>query len=265
MALSGSADERDLNRMKLRAFGVSDVGRRRSNNEDSFRIDESLGLFLVADGVGGNSKGEVASSEAVDAVFNMVAHYPNVLSQYRRAGDEASARGVRRLLESAVQAACYMVHGMSEQDPARRGMSTTLSALLVVDRLGVVAQVGDSRIYRLRGGTVEQLTEDHTLVNMQLKAGLLTPEEARVAHGRNVITRAVGHLDYVEVDTRMIDVEPGDRYVLCTDGLHGYVEGDEVLAVAAEEALDLCAERLVELANSRGGKDNITAVVVEVG
>jgi protein phosphatase len=250
--------------MRPRAYGVSDTGQRRENNEDSFRVAEQLGVFVVADGVGGNSKGEVASSEAVDAVLNMVRHQTEVLERYRRGKDDETIDSVRRVLESAVQGACYMVHGMGELDPGRRGMSTTLSALLVVEDLAVVAQVGDSRIYRIRGGTCEQLTEDHTLVNLQVKAGLLTPEQARVAHSRNVITRAVGHLDYVEVDTLVVKVQGGDRFVLCTDGLHGYMEADEIYMVAGKGPVPAVAERLVEIANQRGGRDNITAVVVEV-
>ena len=129
---------------------------------------------------------------------------------------------IRRLLESGVKNACYMVFGMAELDPEKKGMSTTLSALLIRANLAFAAHVGDSRVYRVRKGAVLQLTEDHTLINYKVKHGMMTKAEAEKASGKNVITRAVGHKDYVQVDTADIDVAAGDRFLLCSDGLHGY-------------------------------------------
>jgi protein phosphatase len=143
------------------------------------------------------------------------------------------------------------------------GMGTTVSMMLLAGSIAVVAQVGDSRIYRVRSGVATQLTDDHTLIAMQLRDGLLTPEEARRARHRNVITRAVGSHEYVQVDTRALGVVAGDTYMLCTDGLHGYVSIDELSALLAD-APERSAARLVDLANERGGRDNITAVVVRV-
>src|SRR5262249_27735147 len=136
---------------------------------------------------------------------------------------------IRRLLESGVQQACYMIYGLAELDPAKRGMSTTLSVLLLRNTRAFVAQVGDSRVYRLRGNSVVQLTEDPTLVNYKLKQGLITAEEANRS-AKNVITRAVGHRDYVEVDTFDTDCLPGDKFFLCTDGFHGYLQTEAELA-----------------------------------
>src|SRR5262249_53777749 len=128
----------------------------------------------------------------------------------------------------------------------------------------VIAQVGDSRIYRLRWGRTSQLTTDHTLINHQVLQGMITEAEARTMRGRHVITRAVGHLDYVEADTFTIDLVAGDRFLLCTDGLHGYLKEGEIESLLGEPTVEAAARRGVELANDRGGRDNITALVVAV-
>ncbi len=249
--------------MKMRSVGRTDVGRRRPHNEDSLLVDDELGLYVVADGVGGNAKGEVASAESVDLVHSWVKRWRKTLDTNVASPSEESVSLVRRMLESAVQSACYMVFGMGQLDPRQKGMSSTLSSLLVSGGSGFIAQVGDSRVYLCRGGKVVQLTEDHTLVNFRLKLGLITPEEAENAPGKNVITRAVGHQDYVEVDTLDLAVHPGDRFMLCSDGLHGYLQDGELERLLVGPA-DLVAVRLIELANGRGGKDNVTVVVADV-
>lgn len=250
--------------METRSLGLSDVGRRRTLNEDSFLADDGLGLYIVADGVGGHAKGEVASAQAVEEVYGFVSRGINVVEEFLDKPTEESLFAVRRLLESAVQSACYMIFGLAELDPTRKGMSTTMSALLMVEELGVVAQVGDSRVYRYRGGRADQLTEDHTLINYKLKHGLITPEEAEKAPGKNVITRAVGHRDYVQVDTIECNVQPGDRFMLCSDGLHTYVfESDELSEILADPDSGKVAQQLIDLANSRGGRDNITVMLVD--
>jgi protein phosphatase len=249
--------------MRIGSAGVTDVGRRRPHNEDSFLCDDALGLYVVCDGVGGNAKGEVASAESVDLVQSWVRRWRKTLDLYTTEPSADNRALVRRLLESAVQSACYMVFGMGQLDPRQRGMSSTLSSLLVTGGTAFVGQVGDSRVYVCRDGQTAQITEDHTLVNFRLKMGLITPEEAANAPGKNVITRAVGHQDYVEVDTFEFDVAPGDRFLLCSDGLHGYVENEELdglLRGSREEVV----QRLVDVANARGGRDNITAVVCDV-
>lgn len=243
--------------------GLSDVGRRRKNNEDSFLCDDALQLFVVADGVGGNAKGEVASAESVELVHSWVRRWRGTIAEFNANPTEDAALTVRRLLENAVQSACYMVFGMGQLDPRQRGMSTTLSSLLVTKKMAYIAQVGDSRVYLFRGGRSAQLTEDHTLINFRLKLGLITPEEAVNAPGKNVITRAVGHQDYVEVDCIDIEIEPGDRFMLCSDGLHGYLDDGELDSLLSGDRNDV-AKRLVDLANERGGKDNTTVVVVDV-
>jgi len=249
--------------MLLRSVGISDVGRRRKVNEDSYMLDDTLGLYIVADGVGGQAKGEVASAQAVEEAHGFVQGGHGAIRQYIDSPSKEGLSALRRLLESAIQSACYMVFGLAELDPQHRGMSTTMSALLVIDGIAIVAQVGDSRVYRLRRGSAQQLTEDHTLVNYKLKRGMITAEQAKHSRGKNVITRAVGHRDYVQVDTLACNVHPEDRFLLCSDGLHTYLNDSEVSELLAAGDLDAVARSLVDLANRRGGKDNITALVVE--
>jgi serine/threonine protein phosphatase PrpC len=250
------------------SVAATDVGRRRSVNEDALFRDDDLGFYVVADGVGGHNKGEIASRETIDHlnmwVYGARGELERLIAR-RQAGDPDASWEIRRLLENGLQSACYMVFGMAELDPEKRGMSTTCSALLVRAGYAFAAHVGDSRVYRLRGRAVLQITEDHTLINYKLKHGLITQEEAARASGKNVITRAVGHKDYVQIDTADIDAARGDRFVMCTDGLHGYLRGDDELAeLCAEDPLDTGAHAAIALANQRGGKDNITVVAIEV-
>jgi serine/threonine protein phosphatase PrpC len=250
--------------LSRRCAGLSDVGRRRVSNEDSLFFDDEMGLYAVADGMGGHAAGEVASQEAIDTVRGMVRQGEGLLRAVE-AGDhspEALWR-VGRLLESAVQAATYMVFGIAQSDPEQAGMGTTLSALLLCGPFGVTAQVGDSRVYMIRDGQVNQLTEDHTLIAWQLKQGIISQNEAALSPHKNVITRAVGSREYVQVDTHFFRVEPGDTFMLCSDGLHGYLRDEEIPGIVALGP-DTAVRHFVHTANLRGGRDNITTIVVAV-
>lgn len=259
-------------RVNRAAFGLSDVGRRRLSNEDAFLVDNALGLYVVADGMGGHNAGEVASGEAVDVLHGMVKREKEALAAVDSLSPDAhhasempeAMRRTFRLIESAIQAATYMVFGLGQANPERKGMGTTMSVLLLRGAYAITAQVGDSRIYLVRERRAEQVTEDHTLVAWQLKKGLITAEEARHSRQKNVITRAVGSREYVQVDTRCLPVQSGDRFLLCSDGLHGYLDEPEIGALHAG-SVEQATRRAVDLANQRGGRDNITAVVVELG
>jgi serine/threonine protein phosphatase PrpC len=244
-------------------WGLTDLGRKRATNEDAFFLDDELGLYVVADGMGGHAAGEVASREAVDTLYGMVKRGIGDLHELVEPLVENDARAACRLLESAVQAATYFVYSIAEIDRDKSGMGTTISALLILGDFAVTAQVGDSRIYRVQDDTVEQLTEDHTLIAWQLKQGLITPQEAARSPHKNVITRAVGNREYVQVDTRCIPLAPGVRFLLCSDGLHGYLHDEDIPSIVGMPG-GVAVERFVELANQRGGKDNITAVLVEI-
>jgi serine/threonine protein phosphatase PrpC len=253
--------------VKLSSVARSDVGRKRQINEDAFFRDDARGFYIVADGVGGHNKGEIASREAVEQLTMWVQRAERDLDRLVErvvGGDTECMWEIRRLLESGVKSACYMVFGMAELDPEKKGMSTTLSAMLIRANYAFAVHVGDSRVYRVRKNHALQLTEDHTLINYKIKHGMMTKAEAEKASGKNVITRAVGHKDYVQVDTADVDVATGDRFVLCSDGLHGYLSSDkEVADLCSDGELEECAEAAIALANQRGGRDNITVVVVE--
>jgi len=249
--------------LRRTGYGLTDLGRKRTSNEDAFFVDDELGLYIVADGMGGHAAGEVASHEAVDALYGMVKTGIGRLTELVDPVSEADSRAACRLMESAVQAATYFVYSIAEIDRDKSGMGTTISALLVLGDYAITAQVGDSRIYRVEAGHVEQLTEDHTLIAWQLKQGLITPQEAARSPHKNVITRAVGNREYVQVDTRRVPLAPGVRFLLCSDGLHGYLKDEDIPAIVDMGGTP-CVTRFVQLANERGGKDNITAVLVEI-
>ena len=249
--------------LRRTGFALTDLGRKRTTNEDAFFLDDGLGLYIVADGMGGHAAGEVASREAVDTLYGMVKRGIRGLRDLVDPLSETDARAACRLMEAAVQAATYFVYSIAEIDRDKSGMGTTISALLVLGDYAVTAQVGDSRIYRVHNGIVEQLTEDHTLIAWQLKQGLITPQEAARSPHKNVITRAVGNREYVQVDTRCVPLTPGLRFLLCSDGLHGYLKDEDIPAII-EVGGAAAVERFVGLANDRGGKDNITAVLVEL-
>lgn len=241
--------------MRASAVGASDRGRWRPTNEDAFRVRTELGLALVADGMGGHAAGEVASNVAADVVMEELA---------RRPPERADATGPA--LRAAILAAHAAVIERARREPDKRGMGTTLTVLaLDLSTPGFhIAHVGDSRAYRLRRGVLELLTRDHTWVQEQVDAGRLTAAEARRRPNANILTRALGiELDESEVDTVAGAVEPGDLFLLCTDGLTGPVEDEDLLAILDRDLpLEVLADQLIEAANLRGGPDNITVVLV---
>ena len=252
----------------IRFYAATDVGKVREHNEDNFLVDKKLALFIVADGMGGHAAGEVASAIAVRTVHEEVKREKELLDDYASGATGASKvtpRDIVALIEHAVQRACSKIHEEASADPSKRGMGTTLSALLVVGNQGFIAHVGDSRIYLSRGGRVQQVTEDHTVYNELIKRGKLSKEQIEKVQQKNAITRAVGVYERVDVDTLVIELIAGDTLVLASDGLHGYLttpeELDEPLTLAGDESV----KALVRLANERGGKDNITSVVIRVG
>lgn len=251
--------------MKINSFGLTDVGQKRDHNEDCFIENHSLGLFVVADGMGGHNAGEVASQMAVDIISAEVHKHEKLMATYNHGPTSKLKRQILSMFENSVLKACASIYETSQRDEATRGMGTTVSALLIVGMSGFLAHVGDSRIYLLRSGDLHHLTMDHTLINEQVKRGLLTAEEAaNVTQYRNVITRGVGLLRSVEVDTMHFEIAASDRFLLCSDGLTEYLKDEEIPQMFDQQSLEDVTRRLIALANQRGGKDNITAVTVEI-
>jgi serine/threonine protein phosphatase PrpC len=247
----------------LRSWARTDVGKKRPHNEDAYLVDEAIGLYAVADGMGGHAAGEVASAAALKALRDALAEEKAVLDAFAAAPTLESRERAAHLVERAVQKACAEVYALSMADRTRRGMGSTLVALVACGSNAVLAHVGDSRVYLFRNDRAHQLTEDHTMVQEQLKRGLITKADAATAENRNVITRAIGVQRSVAVDTLVTELVPGDVYLVCTDGLHGYLGDDELPALLGQEKQRL-VDLLVDLALQRGGKDNLTAIVLSV-
>lgn len=240
---------------KLTTCAITDTGRKRTRNEDAFLVDDERRLFVVADGIGGHAGGEVASRLAVDVIGETLG---------RVESHEITLLG-QDLLRFAFRRANHAVHAHAKEAFPGQSIGTTAVALLFGRTHAAVAHVGDSRAYRVRGGGMLRLTEDHSFVAEQVRHGLITESEARRHPRRNWILRSVGHDESVEVDAAITPLAPGDRFVLCSDGLCGLVEDDEIAACVRESgSLDGAAARLVALANERGGDDNITVLVVRV-
>ena len=252
----------------IRFFAATDVGNVREHNEDNFLVDKKLSLFMVADGMGGHAAGEVASAIAVRTIHEEIKREKELLADFlvgARGASRVTNKDILALMEHAVHRACSRIHEEAQSDPQKRGMGTTLSALIILGTRGFIAHVGDSRIYLARGGGVQQVTEDHTVYNELIKRGKLSREQIEKVGHKNAITRAVGVYEQVDVDTLMIEVLPGDQFLLASDGLTGYLESTDELAPYVAKDGDSATKALVDLAKVRGGKDNITVVLVRLG
>ncbi len=252
--------------MDLKYWAATDVGRKRTDNEDNFLIDQERRLFVVADGMGGHSSGEVASAMAVHTIRQIVAQEHDLLEQ-ARGDDPIWHMEICMLLEYAVHVACEQIYKKGLQEPEKKGMGTTVVSLLIVGDRGYIAYVGDSRIYLLRGGIVYQLTEDHSLMNELIRQGKITAEafdDSPYAQFKHAMTRAVGPNETVEVDTLDFDMIPGDAFLLCSDGLYEYIDDTDISRMLSLTEVKDIAGRLIDMANTRGGKDNITALVIQV-
>ncbi|HEX3987182.1 MAG TPA: Stp1/IreP family PP2C-type Ser/Thr phosphatase [Acidobacteriaceae bacterium] len=237
------------------AAAQTSTGRLRSHNEDAYGLNAEQGIFVVCDGMGGAAGGEIASRLAVDTVIEFLVQHSTDLPP-REAIHQAIATANRTVLDSA------------DSDPGLSGMGTTLVALLIEPGTALIAHAGDSRCYLFRGGQLLRQTNDHSLVDEQMRLGTITAEEAERSPFRSVITRAVGTQPSVSEEILELAVQPGDLFLLCTDGLTREVGEDEIariLAIAAASAnLDPAAFRLVESANEAGGRDNITCLLVRI-
>ncbi len=247
--------------MNIVAAGKTDVGQVRSTNQDSFLIDEKERLYIVADGMGGHAGGEIASSLCVQEVAKSIRDHKSTFH-----GKETRTHPdpkISNVLANSINHASTKIYEKALEDPSLKGMGTTATVLKVVDGFAYVAHVGDSRCYLLRCGFIYQVTNDHSLVSEQVRAGILTKEEAELHHLRNVITRSVGYQEEEDVDTTSLQLEDGDLLLLCSDGLHGKVPDKEISNLTKELETEAVG-KLIQLANERGGDDNITVVIVRV-
>jgi protein phosphatase len=250
--------------MKATSFGGTDAGKKRTNNEDSFLVDDGPSLYAVADGIGGSEGGEVASRIAVETLASTL---PDLLKEPGGATGPGRSAGLHpedAALFSAVTLAHQNILREQERNPGLAHMGTTLTALLLKKGQAFLAHVGDSRAYCLRAGTLRQLTGDHSLVAEQIRAGALTPELARMSPYRHVITRALGAGPEVRPDILRHTLEKGDRFLLCTDGLSEMVDDREIARIIENSEPREAVQELIAAANRNGGVDNITVVAVWV-
>ncbi len=248
--------------LRIEVAGETNVGMKRNHNEDNFSVIEENGLYIVADGMGGHASGEVASQMAVESLkefFAATQQDPERTWPYKM--DRSKGYEENRLI-TGIKLANLRIYESAQRDAGRKGMGTTLVTMFAVEDGVYVAHVGDSRGYRVREGKIEQLTEDHSLLNDYIKMKRLTAEEIANFPHKNVIVRALGMKDTVKVDTRYDQPRAGDVYLLCSDGLSGPVTDEMMLEICTTtDDLKAMATRLIEKANANGGPDNITVVL----
>jgi len=248
--------------MRFVSYAITDKGIVRARNEDSYLQDDDLHLYVVADGMGGHKGGDVASRMAVAEIETVVRSWKP--GQYDEiTGVDGPVPDEEAKLVTALKQANARIWKESGRNPERRGMGTTSTGLLLSDGRATVAHVGDSRAYLIRDDRMMQITEDHSWVNEQVKAGFITSEEARNHRLKNLITRSLGHEATVKVDVVRLKVQEGDRYFLCSDGLTNLVRDEEIKDIVTRFPPQEALREMVRLANERGGHDNITAVMVE--
>ena len=249
--------------MNFKAHGLSDTGRKRKNNEDNFGIDRELGLFIVADGMGGHAAGEVASRMAIELILDYTRRTAHSDEPYLTGFNSRYSRAGNRLC-SAIILANQVISDAAANREDWQGMGTTVVAAWInsADSRLTIAHVGDSRVYLVRHGQIKQLTVDHSLVEEHIREGLITRAEAQHSAFRNMITRALGYRERVTPDINELTIEPGDKLLLCSDGLNTMLSDLEILQVIRPNSnLTVACKQLIDAANEHGGKDNITVVV----
>jgi protein phosphatase len=248
----------------MQVAGQTDVGMKRNHNEDTFSILDEENLFIVCDGMGGHASGEVASQMAIETIRNFfrdTREDPELTWPYKM---DRSRRYEENRLITAIKLANLRIHEASKRESKFHGMGTTIVAFYSIEEGAYLAHVGDSRIYRLRDGQLQQVTEDHSLLNDYIKMKKLTAEEIANFPHKNVIVRALGMKESVKVDTFLEHPLPGDIFLLCTDGLSGEVPDPQIHEIMLRHGKDLksMAHELIETAKKNGGSDNITVIIV---
>lgn len=252
-------DNRSPSQGTITSAGLTDVGKARDHNEDAFLIDEDQGLFIVSDGMGGHESGEVASSMVVKVL-------PLELAVFLGDGSPSDDSHIAGALHRAMRDLSVRIYEHASQTDAVRGMGATVVACVIKQGVAIIAHMGDSRAYLMRAGVLERLTEDHALVEMLLRLGQINKKEAKDHPARHALTRYIGMENDVGPDVDLLELQDGDRILLCSDGLTNMVKDRTIARVLWKETdLQKACEDLVKMANDAGGEDNITAVVLQYG
>ncbi|MCL4468911.1 MAG: Stp1/IreP family PP2C-type Ser/Thr phosphatase [Deltaproteobacteria bacterium] len=235
--------------MKLVSFGKTHVGMKRSHNEDAFYRNDEIGLYIVADGMGGHKAGEIASNMAVDSIKNYILNQKKVAEQS---------------LVDAIYIANNLIFKSAAANAHYSGMGTTIVSMAFNSTGAMLCHVGDSRAYILTRGKLERLTEDHTYVNEQFKTGLITEKQMETHSMRNVLTRSLGFSEQIKIASQKLNIHAGDRYLLCSDGLSHMVADNVIAELGSIPDAVHAVSTLIEVANTNGGDDNITAIIIDV-
>jgi len=251
--------------MKLTSAGRTHVGMKRAHNEDSLRLFREENLFIVADGMGRHASGEVASQMSVETLaefFRATSEDDEITWPYKM---DKGRRYEENRVVTGIKLSNRRIHEAAARDAKLKGMGTTIVVTFFVQGVCYIGHVGDSRVYRFRSGQLIQLTEDHSLLNDYIKMRQLTPEEIEAFPHKNVIVRALGMKDSVQVDVMHEGAQPGDVYLLCSDGLSGMISDEQMAELLrGSDDLDRCCEALIDKANEAGGTDNITVILVRI-
>jgi len=249
----------------LQIISVSDPGRVRGHNEDCVESRPDIGVVVLADGMGGYNAGEVASGMATSLIATGLAQAWTKATIGKLSREDAAALS-QSILQEQVSIANRAIYDTAQKDPQCAGMGTTLVTCIYHDNFLTVGHIGDSRLYRMRDDALEQITRDHSLLQEQIDSGMITKEDARQSHNKNLVTRALGIDPEVEAEIHTYDVVEGDIYLLCSDGLNDMIEDEEIQMTmfALRTNLDLTAQQLVQAANDAGGRDNVSVMLVKV-
>ncbi len=248
--------------LKVRSYGATDVGKVREKNEDDLLVDDERFLYVVADGMGGHAGGGFASSNAVRLIHEELVRLEQAQDTTQPLMGGAGKTLTQIRLQHAIQFANREIFNLSLKESSLRGMGTTCTALQFDDTYANIAHVGDSRIYMIQNNHIQQMTKDHSYVQEQIDAGLITEEQARTHPLKNIITRSMGHEREINIDLFKHDSQAGERFLICSDGLTNMLSDSEILELAVNEDLEQAVTGLLQSANNRGGQDNITVVMV---
>ena len=237
----------------VKAFGRTDIGRKRSGNQDSIVLNDKIGLYAIADGMGGHKGGEIASALAVEVLESALSRI-----------DEKKQVQIVPFLKEAISLASIRIHEKASMDDSLKGMGTTLVCVFFYGTKCYIAQVGDSRVYLHREGDLWKITEDHSLVNEQVRSGLITRSQADKLAYKNVITRSVGFEEIVEVDVYVRELQSGDLFLLCSDGLTSMINDDEIKNNIDSSDIKKSVNNLIDAANNAGGYDNVSIIIARV-
>jgi serine/threonine protein phosphatase PrpC len=250
--------------MKHQAYSHSAIGKQKEQNQDALLVDPALSLYMVCDGIGGRAAGNVASITTCTLMRQSFGSHSDVLKAYRKKGSTTHRQQANMVVKSVVESVNKEIHLMGQRNERFEGMASTLTMVMILGRNALVAHAGDSRVYLIREKKAYLLTDDHSVAKTQLNRGLISAEDALHGSHSSTVTRAIGMSDRLEPDLLNLELMPGDKFLLCTDGLSRYITTEEIAKIAGSGKTEKLAERLVEIADRRAGKDNITAVVVEI-